>query len=104
MDVAPNGTLETIARGFLNLDYRNGLEKAEPAGSAWVHAEVEFLPQDFTFAAGHSVGLLLQSSNTVWALPGTPGPVNIAMGPVPNVTAAGSKLVLPVRPPARSTR
>jgi X-Pro dipeptidyl-peptidase len=96
VDVTPSGTLKTVARGFLNLDYRNGLEKAEPAGAAWVRAQVRFLPQDFTFAAGHRIGLLLQSSNTVWALPGTPGPVNIAMGPVAGVTAEGSKLVLPV--------
>jgi X-Pro dipeptidyl-peptidase len=98
VDVTPSGTLKTVARGFLNLDYRNGLEKAEPAGSAWVHARVRFLPQDFTFAPGHRIGLLLQSSNTVWAIPGTPGEVNIAMGPVAGVTTEGSKLVLPVAP------
>ena len=34
VDVAPDGTLTTVARGFLNLDYRNGLEKAEPT-SDW---------------------------------------------------------------------
>jgi hypothetical protein len=80
----------------LNLDYRDGLQSAKPAGSAWVHAVVKFLPQDVTVEAGHRIGLLLQSSNTVWAIPGTPGQVNIAMGPVPQVTGAGSKLVLPV--------
>jgi X-Pro dipeptidyl-peptidase len=90
VDVAPDGTLSTVARGFLNLDYRNGLAKAEPT-SDWTHARVEFLPQDFTFPAGHSIGLLLQGSNTVWALPGTPGPVNVGMG-----GERSSKLVLPV--------
>ena len=92
VDVAPDGTLTTVARGFLNLDYRNGLEQAEPT-TDWAHARVEFLPQDFTFPADHSIGLLLQGSNTVWALPGTPGPVNIDMG-----GEDASKLVLPVAP------
>jgi X-Pro dipeptidyl-peptidase len=96
VDVTPSGTFKTIARGFLNLDYRDGLDKAKPAGSAWVHAVVKFLPQDTTIRAGHRIGLLLQSSNTVWAVPGTPGEVNIAMGPVANVTETGSKLVLPI--------
>jgi X-Pro dipeptidyl-peptidase len=92
VDVAPDGTLTTVARGFLNLDYRNGLAKAEPT-SDWAHARVSFLPQDFTFPAGHAIGLLLQGSNTVWALPGTPGPVNIDMG-----GADASKLILPIAP------
>ena len=88
--------MSTIARGFLNLDYRDGLEQAKPAGTAWVHAVVDFLPQDVTVKAGHRIGLLLQSSNTVWAVPGTPGVVNIALGPVANVTEVGSRLILPV--------
>jgi X-Pro dipeptidyl-peptidase len=98
LDVAPDGTLRTIARGFLNVDYRKGLAKAEPANNQWVKAQVRFLPQDVTLPAGHRLGLLLQSSNTVWALPGTPGPVNIATGPVANVTAEGSSLRIPVAP------
>jgi X-Pro dipeptidyl-peptidase len=96
VDVTPGGTLKTVARGFLNLDYRDGLQTAKPGGSAWVHARLRFLPQDFTFPAGHRIGLLLQSSNTVWALPGTPGSVNIATGAVAGVTPSGSRLVLPI--------
>jgi X-Pro dipeptidyl-peptidase len=92
VDVSPDGTLTTVARGFLNLDYRNGLEKAEPT-TDWAHARVVFLPQDFTFPAGHSIGLLLQGSNTVWALPGTPGEVNVGMG-----GERSSKLLLPIAP------
>src|SRR4051794_3758630 len=96
VDVTPSGTMTTIARGFLNLDYRDGLETAKPAGSDWVHAVVRFLPQDVTVKAGHRIGLLLQGSNAVWAIPGTPGEVNIATGPVADVTDVGSRLILPV--------
>ncbi len=61
------------------------------------------MPQDFTFPAGHRVGLLVQSSNTVWAVPGSVGQVEIGLGP-PAARAAsgaqgGSSLVLPIAPP-----
>jgi X-Pro dipeptidyl-peptidase len=99
VDVLPSGDLRLVERGFLNLDYRNGLATAEPA-TGWQHGRVTFLPQDFTFPAGHRIGLIVQSSNTVWAVPGNPaGPVNIANGPVAGVTAEGSKLVLPLVKP-----
>ena len=96
VDVAPDGTMRTVERGFLNLDYRDGLETAQPAPNQWVNAEVEFLPQDFTFQAGHRIGLIVQSSNTVWALPGAAGVANILTGPLPDVSERGSRLVLPV--------
>jgi X-Pro dipeptidyl-peptidase len=95
VDVAPDGTMTTIARGFLNMDYRDGLDRARPAQKKWVAARVKFLPQDVTVAAGHRIGLLVQSSNTVWALPGTLDANNIATGPVPGAFAEGSSLVLP---------
>ncbi|MGH3454954.1 MAG: CocE/NonD family hydrolase C-terminal non-catalytic domain-containing protein, partial [Nocardioidaceae bacterium] len=95
VDVAPDGTMQTVERGFLNLDYRAGLESARPAPGQWVRAAVEYLPQDYTFRAGHRVGLLVQGSNTVWAVPGTPGVVNIANGQVPDVTPVGTRLTLP---------
>ena len=60
VDVAPDGTLRTVGRGFLNLDYRSSLAQADPAPGEWVRARVEFLPQDFTFAAGHRIGLIMQ--------------------------------------------
>ncbi|HEX2087648.1 MAG TPA: CocE/NonD family hydrolase [Solirubrobacteraceae bacterium] len=96
VDVAPNGRMTTIARGFLNMDYREGLAEARPRGRQWVHAAVEFLPQDVTVAKGHRIGLLVQSSNTVWAVPGMLGPNNVATGPVPDVTRTGTSLVLPL--------
>jgi X-Pro dipeptidyl-peptidase len=99
LDVAPDGTKRTIARGFLNVDYRNGLEKAQPVNGQWVKATVRFLPQDVTLPAGHRLGLLLQSSNTVWALPGVPGQFNVAMGPVPAAKITeGSSLRIPTAP------
>nr|MBA2530000.1 CocE/NonD family hydrolase [Euzebyales bacterium] len=96
LDVAPDGTAKTVERGFLHSSYRNGLAKAEPSAGQWVDADVELLPQDYTFKAGHRIGLLVQSSNTVWAVPGAVGTMNIANGRVPDVTRVGSKLTLPV--------
>lgn len=96
LDIAPDGTTRTVQRGFLNLNYRNGLEGADPAPGTWQRARVTMLPQDYTVRAGHRVGLLVQSSNTVWALPGNPGVIDIAAGPIPGVTQVGSRLVLPV--------
>ena len=96
VDVAPDGRLRTVERGFLNLDYRDGLESADPAPGTWVNARVEFLPQDFTFRAGHRIGLIVQSSNTMWALPGAAGVANILTGPLPDVSRVGSRLKLPL--------
>jgi hypothetical protein len=44
----------------------------------------------------HRIGLILQSSNTVWAVPGSSGVVNIAHGPIRDVTAVGTSLTLPL--------
>jgi X-Pro dipeptidyl-peptidase len=95
LDVAPDGSTRTIARGFLNLNYRNGLRSADPAPGEWQQARVTLLPQDYTVRAGHRIALLVQSSNTVWAVPGSPGTVDVAVGRVPGVTRVGSRLVLP---------
>jgi X-Pro dipeptidyl-peptidase len=74
VDVAPDGTTETVSRGFLNLLYRNGLGRSQavPEGEP-VRARVTFKPQDQVFRAGHRVGVLVQASNTVWAVPDDPG-------------------------------
>jgi X-Pro dipeptidyl-peptidase len=94
VDIAPDGTATTIARGFLHLDYRNGLDKAAPSPGRWLSASVGLLPQDYTVAAGHRIGLRVQSSNTVWAVPGNPGTVDIAEGASKGVVR-GSSLRLP---------
>ena len=94
VDIAPDGTTQTIARGFLHLDYRNGLTTDDPSTDRWLSALVRLLPQDYTVAAGHRIGLRVQSSNTVWAVPGNPGTVDIAEGAL-NGIARGSSLTLP---------
>lgn len=100
VEVLANGTLNLVERGFLNLDYRNGLEQAAPA-TGWQHAKVSFLPQDYTFKAGSRIGLILQGSNSVWAVPGNPGLISYAMGPVSGQTNVGTSLQLPlVNPPS----
>jgi X-Pro dipeptidyl-peptidase len=98
LDIAPGGSATVAARGLLNLDYRNGLAAADPADDGtWVNATVSLLPQDYTFLEGHRIGLLTMSTNTVWAVPGDrAGIVDIATGPVPDVTPRGSVLRLPV--------
>ena len=94
VEVLPSGTLKLVERGFLNLDYARGLAKADPK-TGWQHAAVTFLPQDYTFTKGSRIGLILQSSNTVWALPGNPGAISIAMTPGAGVPV-GSALHLPL--------
>jgi X-Pro dipeptidyl-peptidase len=74
VDVGPDGTTKTVSRGFLNLQYRNGLATAEPIPpNEPIKATVTFKPQDQIFEAGHRIGVILQGSNTVWALPDDPG-------------------------------
>jgi predicted acyl esterase len=95
VEVLPDGSLTLVERGFLNLDYRNGLTTADPK-TGWLAAKVSFLPQDYTFKAGSRIGLILQGSNTVWALPGSAGALSYAMGPMTNPSTVGTRLVLPV--------
>ncbi len=95
VEVLPNGNLNLVERGFLNLSYRDGLGTADPK-TGWQHGVVRFLPQDYTFTKGSRIGLILQGSNTVWAVPGAAGTLAYANGPVPGVTEVGSRLVLPV--------
>jgi X-Pro dipeptidyl-peptidase len=96
VEVTPDGKQHLVERGFLNLDYRNGLEKADPATGRLVPASARMLPQDYTFTKGSRIGLVLMGSNTVWAVPGAAGALSYAMGPVEGVTDVGTRLVLPV--------
>jgi X-Pro dipeptidyl-peptidase len=95
VEVLPNGTLNLVERGFLNLSYRNGIAAADPK-TGWQHGVVRFLPQDYTFKAGSRIGLILEGSNTVWAVPGAAGTLSYANGPIAGVTTSGSTLILPV--------
>ena len=97
LDIAPNGTIQQVARGFMHLAYRNGLAVSDPmAPLEWGHGVLDLLPQDHTFRKEHRIGLLVQSSNTVWAVPGSGGQVTVAHGPVTGVTSFGTRLVLPI--------
>jgi predicted acyl esterase len=74
VDVAPDGATKTVSRGFLNLQYRHGLAHAEPIPpNERIRASVTFKPQDQAFEPGHRIGVILQGSNTVWAIPEDPG-------------------------------
>ena len=98
VDVAPDGTTKTVSRGFLNLQYRNGLATAQPIPpNVPIKATVTFKPQDQTFEAGHRIGVIVQGSNTVWAVPDDPG----ATYTVTRVSAGTPALVAP---PAGSSR
>jgi X-Pro dipeptidyl-peptidase len=95
VEVSADGALTLVERGFLNLDYRAGLAKADPK-TGWLKARVTFLPQDYTFRKGSRIGLILQSSNTVWAVPGSAGEMQVSMSPQPGVSKVGTLLTLPV--------
>lgn len=98
LDVSPDGDVRVVARGFLNLDYAEGLDEARPADPlTWVHAAVDLLPQDHTFRAGHRIALITMSSNTVWAVPGNAADlVTMTTGPYEPDGIPASVLRLPV--------
>lgn len=94
VEIGADGTTTLVERGFLNLDYRAGLAKADPK-TGWLRAAVTFLPQDYTFTKGSRIGLILQSSNTVWAVPGSAGQMTFATGRSA-ASPVGSRLTLPL--------
>src|SRR3954470_11310123 len=96
VDVAPDGSATPISRGFLNLQYRDGLAKAQPMTPLQpVRARVRLAPQDQTVDKGHRIGLLVESSNVGWALPAQSRYQFILK------QGAASRLILPVvGPPA----
>lgn len=97
-DIAPDGTTRSLQRGFVNLDYAQGLDAARPP-AGWVNARIEFLPSHVLVPAGHRIGLIVQSNNALWALPGNPqGLMSIGFGPIADVTEVGSTLHIPFVP------
>jgi X-Pro dipeptidyl-peptidase len=88
-DEAPDGTRHVVARGFQHVDYRDGLAAADPRPGEWLDVRARLLPVDYTVLAGHRLVLAVQGSNTVWAVPGDPGTIDLADG------RNGSSLVLP---------
>jgi X-Pro dipeptidyl-peptidase len=89
VEVRPDGTQVLVQRGFLNLDYAGGRERAVSTPGT-KSATVRFLPQDWTFTQGSRIGVVLMGANTVWAVPGAAGLVSYDMS-----AAEGTRLVLP---------
>jgi predicted acyl esterase len=91
-DVDPAGVAVPISRGFLDLRYRGGLASAVPmpAGEP-TPVTVTFKNQDWTVQRGHRIALVIESSNTAWAVPDTPG-LSV------DVASRSSRLVLPIAP------
>ncbi len=101
VDIAPNGSLNTVSRGFLNLLYRNGLKReVDLPVDKPVRATATFKPQDQTFKKGHRIGVLVQSSNTAWAVPDDAG---AGVTVYPGKRRSASRLSLPLlNPPGRA--
>lgn len=62
--------LTGVTRGWLDSRYRNGLDKQvmlEP-GKPWL-ADVTLKPTDYTFLAGHYIGLNIQTEINEWSIP-----------------------------------
>ena len=99
VDIDASDNYTTIQRGFLNLDYRNGRQAKAPAPGRGTKATVTFLPEDYTVPKGHRIGLLLQSSNSVWAVPGNPAAfVSVVLGR--DDAPTGTRLHLPMINPS----
>jgi X-Pro dipeptidyl-peptidase len=94
VDVAADGRAKAISRGFLNLRYRDGLEREQPVPPGEpVRAEVLFSPQDHTVQAGHRIALVLAGSNVAWAVPDAPAGTRTT---VHHGGRNASRLVLPI--------
>ena len=94
VDIGPTGATKIVSRGFLNLLYRDGLSRwsAVPPGEP-VRATVTFKPQDQLFEPGHRFGVIVQGSNTIWAVPDDPGAsYTLRLG------GGASRLLLPLAP------
>lgn len=99
VDIGPDDAYQVIQRGFLNTDYRDGLESNAGVAQGWVRADVTFFPEDYTVPEGHRIGVILTSSNSVWTVPGTPAGF-VSVGLAPGVggmeTETGTVLHLPL--------
>ena len=91
VDVAPDGSATPIAHGHLNLQYRNGLTHAKPvAPGRRIRARTRLAPQDQIVPAGHRLGIVVESSNVIWAIPDQPTGYSIT------VRHGTSHLIVPV--------
>ena len=66
---APDGSVDVITRGFLNVRNRNGLDVSEPAPVDELYrAPVEMWDTDYLIKKGNRLGLVMASDNADWAL------------------------------------
>ena len=86
-------TARTAARGFMNLQYRSGLAKAEALPSTPFAATAVMKPQDYTFKKGNRIGVILLASNVMWARPDVPGQTTTVHH---DTGGGGTTLTLPV--------
>jgi putative CocE/NonD family hydrolase len=98
IDVAPNGSAASIARGFLNLTQRDGRET--PTHLIPGHryrVDVQLTGTAYAIPAGHKIRLAI--SNAYWPIiwP-SPAPATLSL------ISGASQLLLPVRPPESNAR
>jgi X-Pro dipeptidyl-peptidase len=105
-EVAPDGTWKRISRGFLNLRYRNGLERGEdltPGKSERV--SFTLMPADHVVAPGNRVVLALTGSNVLWAVPDENRPVlTVGLGSSVVTLPVVRPVAAPPKPPTAAPR
>ena len=93
---APDGTIDVITRGFLNVRNRNGLDVSEPAPvDEPYRAPVDMWDTDYLVPEGHRLGLVVASDNADWALDDD-DPTGVNTMILADEEPAGSVLRVPV--------
>jgi uncharacterized protein len=97
IDVAPDGSATSVARGFLNLTHRLSRESPTPLiqGKRY-RVEVQLTGTAYAFPAGHRIRLAV--SNAYWPIV-WPSPESATL----TLFTGGSELQLPVRKPETDT-
>lgn len=89
-DVAPDGSSTLVTRGVLNLNKREGMDKAVPMPvGQYLEVEFDMVGIGYVFAPGHTIRLALSSNYWPWIWP-PPG------DPALEIALAASTLELPV--------
>ena len=73
--IAPKDTesIPSVTRGFHDSRYRNSLKKPQPVKSGVPFAmDVTLKPVDYTFEAGHQIGLTISTELLEWMVPKVP--------------------------------
>ncbi|HTK43950.1 MAG TPA: CocE/NonD family hydrolase [Patescibacteria group bacterium] len=94
-DVAPDGPIEQVSEGILNLTHRESHERPTPLEPGrWQQVRVPLRAAGYRFPAGHRVQLSVASAHwpVIWPAPGA-GELSIRFGP-----DAPSRLELPLAP------